>query len=92
MAPEDIRTKQEFVSFSTKIYKLSFFEVPTGIKFVLVTKDKDIEFTNYLRGMYKMVYIPYVSRNIFYKPGTEIKCSLFDKNLKKFFKSLEGHF
>ncbi len=84
MAPEEKRSMQEFKSFKTDYYKLHFFEVPTGLKFVLFTKKTKAELTPYLELLFASVYIPYVSRNVFYKAGTEIKCQLFDQELTKF--------
>ena len=84
MAPEDKRLTQEFRSFKTENYKMHFFEVPTGLKFVILTKKTKVELTPYLELLFASVYIPYVSRNIFYKAGTEIKCQLFDQELTKF--------
>ncbi len=81
MASEDKRAQQEFRSYTTDYYKLHFFEVPTGVKFVLVTKKTKADLTPYLELLYTTVYIPYVSRNVFYKPGTPIDCQLFKQEL-----------
>jgi len=82
--PEDKRAIQEFKSFKTDYYKMHYFEVPTGLKFVILTKKTNVELTPFLELLYASIYIPYVSRNVFYKIGTEIKCLLFDQELTKF--------
>ena len=84
MAHDSKKASQEFVSFKTNNYKLHFYEVPTGLKFILLTRKTKDELTPDLKLLYATVYIPYVSRNIFYKIGTEIRCQLFEQELAKF--------
>ena len=73
----------EFKSYTTERYKLHVYELLTGIKFVLISSPKiPGELTSLLKNIYTSQYIPFLSKNIAYKIGTQIKCKHFRENIE----------
>lgn len=80
--------KEGFVSYTTSKYKLHFFETPTGLKFVLNT-DTDVgNIQEVLWHIYSKLYVEYVVRNPFCKPGEWIDSKLFGAELESYVQSL----
>ena len=75
---------EEFKWYSTDKYKLHFYELMTGIKFVLISSPKIAgDLTHLLKNIYIYQYIPFLSKNIAYELGTQIKCKHFRDNIEE---------
>ncbi|CAI2383441.1 unnamed protein product [Moneuplotes crassus] len=75
---------EEFKCYSTSCYKLHFYELLTGIKFVLISTPKIAgDLTHLLKNIYIYQYIPFLSKNIAYELGTPIKCKHFRDNIEE---------
>ena len=75
---------EEFKCYSTEWYKLHFYELLTGIKFVLISSPKIAgDLTHVLKNIYIYQYIPFLSKNIAYELGTQIKCKHFRDNIEE---------
>ena len=78
-----------FRSYSTIRYKLHFLELPSGVKFVLLTSPIKQDFASKLLELYTQLYVPLVVRNVLHTPGTSIECALFIKYVKTFLEHLK---
>lgn len=63
-----------FRNFSTPLYKFHIYELPTGIKFVLITTPEKLDQAETLRLLYVQFYVPFVTGNINCKPDERIEC------------------
>lgn len=76
-------------SYSTLHYKLHFYEVPSGLKFVLLTVPLKYDFAPKLQELYSTIYVPLVVRNPFHEQGKPIESALFIKYVKTFLEQLK---
>ena len=72
----------EFKSYTTDRYKLHTYELLTGVKFVIISSPKVTQdLTQVLKDIYVNLYIPFLSKNIAYKLGSQIKCKYFKESI-----------
>ena len=67
-----------FRNFSTPCYKLHALEVPTGIKFILITAPMQEDRYEDLFKVYQEKYVPLVSTNNCCTPGVRISSKAFE--------------
>ena len=79
-----------FSNFTTPQYKLHVLEIPTGLKFVLITapdassqQPRDHTKTT-LRYIYQNLFVPLVVGNIACEPADKIKCRLFEAKVQEY--------
>ena len=89
MTIDKYRDKQFFKSYTTELYKLHFYEVPTGLKFVLLSKNTKDDLLGVLKHIYTDLFIPYVIKNVFYTMGDEIDSHLFCYHVDLYLNSLQ---
>ena len=65
---------QCFRNYSTPKYKFHIYELPTGLKLVLITSPQRPDQFETLQRLYQTLYVPLVSRNVFCTPGQKIQC------------------
>ena len=82
--------KERFVSYTTSMYKLHFFETPTGLKFVLNTDTDAGGIQEILWHIYSKIYVEYVVRNPICQPGERINSELFCSELDSYMQGLTG--
>ena len=97
MSPVPMATT--FRNFNTPKYRFHILEMPTGVKFALITKPNKEDMYDRLQLFYREIYVPLVSGNIFEKPRTfagntaineddkniGIRSALFGEKAKEFF-------
>jgi hypothetical protein len=72
----DETENEPFYSFTTKEYKLHYFESLTGLRFALTTDPSVGRLTKILRNFYKL-YVDMCVKNPLYKLGTPIDSPQF---------------
>ncbi|CRG95573.1 trafficking protein particle complex subunit 1, putative [Plasmodium gallinaceum] len=70
-----------FNSFNTPFYKLHYFETLTAYKFVLITHKDTPKLSNFLRDIYKTLFLDLIVFNPMYNIGDEIKDKVFDEKI-----------
>lgn len=75
--------KSGFHFYKTNASKVHFFETASNYKFLLTTDAEAPDQREFLRGLYKNIYVEYVIKNPLYKPGEQITCDLFKDNLQR---------
>ena len=75
-----------FSNFKTNKYKLSCYKSITNKFFLLSTRIDKIDYSDILLNFYKEVYIEQLTKNPLYKMNDQIRISLIDLKVKKFFK------
>ena len=75
---------QCFRNYSTAKYKFHIYELPTGLKLVLITSPLRPDQFETLQKLYQTLYVPLVSRNYFCTPNHKIKCKLFQEKVSEF--------
>ena len=99
MSPVPMATT--FRNFNTPRYRFHILEMPTGVKFALLTKpNRADDMYERLQVFYREIYVPLVPGNIFEKPRTfagnsaceeddkstvGIRSALFGEKAKEFF-------
>lgn len=76
MSPTEL--EGTFRNFTTPNYKFHVYEIPTGLKFVLLTTPEKIDQTSTLQHVYFYLFVPLVAGNIFLQPGARVESKLFD--------------
>ncbi|KAJ3034169.1 Trafficking protein particle complex subunit 1 [Rhizophlyctis rosea] len=79
-----------FTSYRTNVYKLNYFETPTGLKFVMNTDPTMEGMREALRLVYANIYIDYVVKNPLAKTEGQIDNDLFKTALQKFIRGIPG--
>lgn len=74
MSPTPINA---FKSFSTAKYKYSIYDLPSGLKFILLTSVDNLDYTDVLKFIGKELFMEYVLRNPLYEKDTQIKIPAF---------------
>ncbi|SBT72548.1 trafficking protein particle complex subunit 1, putative [Plasmodium malariae] len=77
-----------FNSFNTPLYKLHYFETLTAYKFVLITHKNTPNLSNFLRDIYKTLFLDFVILNPLYQIGDEIRDKIFDEKITERIKGL----
>ncbi len=72
-----------FRHFTTSLYRLHFFQAPTGLRFVGLSDPKLDTLQDELAKMYA-IYVDTCVRNPLYALGAPIACSLFVEQLGEF--------
>ena len=79
-----------FNNFSTPNYKMHVLEIPTGLKFVLITApdspqqvQRDHTKTT-LKTIYQSLFVPLVVGNISCEPAKPIRCKLFEAKVQEY--------
>ena len=80
LSPTPIVTFRNLV---TNKFKLSIFETPGGMRFILFTSVDDIDYLEFLRKIYREAFVDYVQKNPLYTAGNEIDCPLFIEKLRE---------
>ena len=62
----------------TPRYKLHLYEIPTGLKFVLLTTPEKQDQVERLKTVYNTLFVPLVSSNPFQEVGQKVETKLFD--------------
>lgn len=73
-----------FRNFSTTLYKYHIYELPTGVKFVLITTPDKLDQAETLRLLYVQYYVPFVSGNIHCAPDARIECQQWQVKSSEF--------
>ncbi|OUC42471.1 Sybindin-like family protein [Trichinella nativa] len=76
-----ISTRCVFKSFCTDSYKLTYFETPTSLKFVINTDIHAKNVHNLLQTIFSEVYVPYVTKNPSSIKNNKICSELFSTKL-----------
>lgn len=84
MSPTQINN---FKSFATSKYKYNLFEVPSGLKFIILSPVDEIDYSELLKSIYCFLYLEHVSRNPMYEKDSVITSTLFKEKLKDMIKS-----
>ena len=71
MCGAEERAKQEFKSYTTISYKLHLFEIPTGLKLILLTKQTKDDLAHSLKHIFEKMYVPHVSKNTPFDSASE---------------------
>jgi hypothetical protein len=87
MSPTPINN---FKSFATTKYKYSVFEIPTGLKFIILGPVDDHDYSDLLKGIYCYLYLEYVSRNPMYEKDSVITFNIFKEKLREMIKSFSA--
>ncbi|SOV18578.1 trafficking protein particle complex subunit 1, putative [Plasmodium gaboni] len=77
-----------FNCFNTPFYKLHYVETLTAYKFVLITHKNIPNLSNFLKDIYKTLFIDLIILNPVYKIGDEIKDKMFDEKILEKIKRL----
>jgi hypothetical protein len=64
-------------SFSTNSYKLHYYEILNGLRFVAISKPMKGDLTNNLKEIFSAFYVNFISKNIFIKKDEPIKSDMF---------------
>ncbi len=84
-----------FEMLTTPEYRIDYYETPTGYKFVLMSElGHDItrgEVRTEFERLYKLLFVPLVIRNPFYKPSM-LSGDLRDSRCEVFISELRNHF
>ena len=81
-------SRDGFTGYATDRYRLSFYESPTGVKFILNTDHKAPDCRDLLQHIYAKVFVEYVVKDPLHKQGNKIESELFFKKLDEFVQSL----
>lgn len=81
-------SRDGFLGYTTDKYRLSVFETPTGMKFLLNTDHKTPECRDILQQVYSKLYVEYVVKDPLYKIGSKVDSELFLSKLDAFIQSL----
>ncbi|KAG9302159.1 hypothetical protein G9A89_020593 [Geosiphon pyriformis] len=83
-----------FLSYRTSLYKLHYYETPTGLKFVINTDPAVDSLRQTLRQIYTSFYVEYVIKNPLspaeHPAGEGVNNEYFRTAVDKFVKSLPG--
>ncbi|KAJ3027502.1 UNVERIFIED_CONTAM: hypothetical protein HDU68_003690 [Siphonaria sp. JEL0065] len=71
------------------LFKMFCIQTPTGTKFLLVTDPLQANVDALMKKIYE-IYADYVMKNPFYTPEMPIRAELFDLNLGKLVKQING--
>jgi len=87
LSPVDM--KQGFTSYKTNVYRLSLYETPSSLKFVLNTDNEasQQEIRELLSGLYCQVYVEFASKSPMLVPGEMITSNLFRTKLDQFMRA-----
>lgn len=77
-----------FNSFNTPFYKLHYFETLTAYKFVMITHKNIPNLSNFLKDIYKTLFVESIILNPVYNIGDEIKDKTFDQKIFELIKSV----
>merc|ERR1711915_183769 len=71
--------KEGFLSYKTTKYRLSLFETPSSLKFVLNTDNEasQTEIRELLKSLYCNVYVEYAAKSAMFVPGEIVTSNLF---------------
>ncbi|TNV75435.1 hypothetical protein FGO68_gene14569 [Halteria grandinella] len=73
-----------FRNYATAKYKFHIYELPTGLKLVLMTSPLKSDQFETLQKVFQTLYVPLISRNIFCTPNQKIQCKLFREKVGEF--------
>jgi hypothetical protein len=77
-----------FISYRTGIYKLHYYETPTGLKFVMVTDRGVANLRVVLHQIWVGLWIEYVVKNplapVDHPSDRGVECEMFDLGLEQF--------
>ncbi len=79
---------QTFRNYSTPKYKLHLYELPTGLKLILVTQPSKPDQFDKLQTLFQTLYVPLVSKNVFCQPNHKIYCKTFSEKVTEFLMSI----
>jgi len=87
LSPVDM--KQGFTSYKTNLYRLSLYETPSSLKFVLNTDNEasQQEIRELLSGLYCQVYVEFASKSPMLVPGEMITSNLFRTKLDQYMRA-----
>lgn len=85
LSPTPIMT---FKYFTTNRYKYNIFEMPTGLKFIMITGVDSYDYYDALSCIYTDAYLEFVSKNILCKKDEIIENNDFREKLKEILKAL----
>lgn len=78
-----------FNSYITPLYKLHYFETPTGYKFVMMTDPTVPEMKEDLRKIYSDLFVDMVVKNAEYEIGSAIHSQPFDEAVTSFVSKID---
>ncbi|CAF0941617.1 unnamed protein product [Didymodactylos carnosus] len=55
--------KEGFISFKTNVYKLNYYETPTGFKFIMNTDLNVGNIRDILHQLYSSIFVTYIVKN-----------------------------
>jgi hypothetical protein len=84
MSPTQINN---FKSFATSKYKYNLFEVPSGLKMIILSPVDEIDYSDLLKSIYCFLYLEYVTRNPMYEKDSLITSTQFRDKLREMIKS-----
>ncbi|CDW79051.1 trafficking protein particle complex subunit 1-like [Stylonychia lemnae] len=79
-----VKPLQNFRNYSTSKYKLHIYELPTGLKLILITTPSKPDQLEKLQQLFQQLYVPLVSRNMFCQPNSKIHCKVFTEKVTEF--------
>ena len=82
MSPKD--KPGQLSSYTTSVYKLHFYQSPTGYMFVLFTNPIKQNLRDRLKSFFTQTFLPNVVMNPLYELDTEINLSSFDAAVEAF--------
>lgn len=87
LSPLDM--KQGFSSYKTNVYRLSLYETPSSLKFVLNTDNEasQQDIRELLSGLYCQVYVEFASKSPMLVPGEIITSNLFRTKLDQYMRN-----
>ncbi|GAB1600439.1 trafficking protein particle complex subunit 1-like [Argonauta hians] len=86
ISPSDM--KDGFLNFKTNIYKLHFYETPSGIKVIMLTDLNVGNIRDILHQIYSSLYVEYVVKNPLCALNKPITSELFKTKVDEFVQGL----
>ena len=85
LSPTPIMT---FKHFTTNRYKYNIFELPTGLKFILITGADNYDYYDCLSVIYTDAYVEYITRNVLIRKDAIIENVEFREKVKDILKQI----
>lgn len=85
--PRKIGQGCQFYSFRTNVYKLHFFESPSGIKILFNTSPDVGDIRDVMNAIYDDIFVEYVVKNPLYNPKQPFQGEQFTSALNSFLRS-----
>lgn len=85
LSPSPIMT---FKYFTTNRYKYNIYELPTGIKFILITGIDNYDYLDVLSCIYTEAYVEFLTKNILIRKDAIIDNLEFREKVREILKSI----